>query len=180
MARAKKAGERISPTHALEILMTQMTPPAAAKRLTEALHNYDCHIWRNGELVRREDVAHLYVLETCDDADPDRWYATVADDRWDAVPAEYEFDADEISSLLPRQKSRQEPGRKSTGKQHRKLSPVQVEIKRWADNRWPDGHDHIVMRYIIAEARDDKEFRKKFPGLHFPKRDHFLRALGRR
>jgi hypothetical protein len=107
MARAKrvtkkKAGERISPTHALEILMTQMTAPAAAKRITAALHNYDCHIWRDGKLVRPAEVAHLSVLDGYDDANPDCWHAGVGDDRWDRAPGEYGFDADEISSLLPR------------------------------------------------------------------------------
>jgi hypothetical protein len=104
VTKKKKAGERISPTHALQILMTQMTAYAAAKRITAALHNYGCHIWRDGKLVRPAEVAHLSVFDCYDDANPDCWLAGVGDDRWDRVPGEYEFDADEISSLLPRAK----------------------------------------------------------------------------
>jgi hypothetical protein len=98
--RATKARERVSPLHAVEILMTQTTAPAAAKRITGALHERppECRIWRDGKLVRPAEVEHLSVLEGRDDAG--RRYATIGDDRWDAVPAEYEFDADEVRGLL--------------------------------------------------------------------------------
>jgi hypothetical protein len=98
--KSSKPKEKISPTEALRILMTQMAAPAAAKRLTHALHNYWCCIWCNGKLVGRNQVAHLSVLDICDDADPDHWHAVVGDDRWDSAPSGYELDATEVRDLL--------------------------------------------------------------------------------
>src|SRR5262249_88266 len=138
-------------THALEILMTQMTAPAAAKRITAALHNYDCHIWRDGKLVRPAEVAHLCVFDGYDDANPDCWCAGVGDDRWDAARGEYGFDADEISRLLPRAKvsappsaasseraeaemhanpARNPPGPKLRGDWHIRLAAWLIQIVR--------------------------------------------------
>jgi hypothetical protein len=106
--RAKKAKPkaqgRISPTEALTIMQTRMAAPLGAKRLTEAMHDWKrpCRLWRDGKLVSRAEVAHLSLLESADDADPDRWHASIGDDRWDAVPGEYEFDAKEVWALLSR------------------------------------------------------------------------------
>jgi hypothetical protein len=156
MARAKratkkKAGERISPTHALEILMTQMAAPAAAERITKALHNYDCHIWRDGKLVRPAEVAHLSVLETCDDADPDRWYATVGDDRWDAPPGNYEFDADEILSLLPRAKVPAPPSAEPPAPEPADdTRPTRRTPGPRATEDWPKHVAHEIVRALRA------------------------------
>ena len=149
----KKAGERISPTHALEILMTQMTAPAAAKRITAALHNYDCHIWRDGKLVRPAEVAHLSVLDGYDDANPDCWRAGVGDDRWDAAPAEYGFDADEISSLLPRAKV---PAPPSAASSERTEAEMHANPARNPPGPKPRGDWHTrVASWLIRIARDE-------------------------
>jgi hypothetical protein len=180
MARAKrvtkkKAGERISPTHALEILMTQMTAPAAAKRITAALHNYDCHIWRDGKLVRPAEVAHLSVLDGYDDANPDCWCAGVGDDRWDRVPGVYGFDADEISSLLPRAKvpappsaasARGKPGPKPTGNWPTHLAAWLIEIAL-SDPKRLHNVDRLVEDAMYSDSkkigwlpRDPKQVRR--------------------
>jgi hypothetical protein len=60
----------------------------------------------------------------------------------------------------------------------RKGSRVQDEIRRFAARKWPDGHEHRETKDIIKAANEDDEFKKAVDP--FPKRDQFLRALGRR
>jgi hypothetical protein len=89
---------RIPPPEALRIMMMRMAPPRGAQRLTEAMHDEKCHIWRDGELVPREEVWHLSVLENYDE-ETGQYHPLIGDDRWNAVPGEYEFDADEVMKL---------------------------------------------------------------------------------
>jgi hypothetical protein len=130
MARPKRTAGRISPTHALELLLTE-TPypfaagpiPAIAEWISEALHARACRIWHDGKEVSRAEATHLSVLANCDAAG---WYASVKDDRWGVRSEEgYEFDADEIRALLPETAAperpasaamqRRRPGKKTTG-----------------------------------------------------------------
>lgn len=99
-APRKKPRERISPTEALQIVMTRRAAPAAAKRMQEALHHHDIDIWRDGKRLSPAEVAHLSVLARADDDDPDCWHASIGDDRWDAPTGKYEFSADQIWALV--------------------------------------------------------------------------------
>src|SRR5262249_40511475 len=90
---------RISPAEALRIMMTRMAAPRGAQRLTEAMHDWKCRIWRDGELVPREEVGHLSVLESYH-GEAGQYDPGIGDDRWDAIRREYEFDADEVMELL--------------------------------------------------------------------------------
>jgi hypothetical protein len=94
-----KAQGRISPTEALRIMMTRMAAPRGVQRLTEAMHDWKCRIWRDGKPVPRAEVGHLSVLESYHD-ETGQYHASIGDDRWDAVRGEYEFDADEVMELL--------------------------------------------------------------------------------
>jgi hypothetical protein len=104
MARPKRAKAKarghISPTEALTIMRRRMAAPRGAMRLTEAVHDWKrrCRLWRDGKLVSRAEVEHLAVQESADDAG--QWHASIWDDRWHAVPGEYEFDAEEVRRLL--------------------------------------------------------------------------------
>lgn len=113
MARARRAIGRISPTHAWEILFTEtpypyvagLIPPVVADWIEAALHNGDCHIWRDGKLVSKAEAKHLLVLANGRRDDDERdiiWWVTIRDDRGGPPREEgYEFDADEIRALLP-------------------------------------------------------------------------------
>ena len=60
----------------------------------------------------------------------------------------------------------------------RKGSRVQDEIRRFAARKWPGGYKSVETKDIIKAANEDEEFKKAVDP--FPKRDQFLRALGRR
>ena len=135
MARPKrakaKARGRISPTEALTIMRTRMAAPRGAMRLTEAVHDWKrrCRLWRDGKLVSRAEVEHLAVQESADDAG--QWHASIWDDRWHAVPGEYEFDAEEVWRLLkaPASPSAKPPAPESTPRR-RKPGPKITESWR--------------------------------------------------
>jgi hypothetical protein len=151
MARRKRATKkktRISPTDALDLLMTQMAAPAAAKRLQDELHHRNIRIWRDGKLVRPAEVGHLSIAAISDDANPDRWHACVDDDRWDPVPGEYEFDADEIWALLPRSKA-EPPSAEPAASERVKPGPD-------PQHDWPDAVTLEVIRILRAGGKFPK------------------------
>jgi hypothetical protein len=146
MARPRRARRRLSPIQAVELLLTEIPYPfvigldhlAAAEWITEAVHNDDCHIWRDGKKVSKAEAAHLSILanfkfkhedrDACSiwERDEGTWDVTVRDDRFDQPEEGYEFDADEIRRLLPETEAperpaaaameRRKPGKKTTAK----------------------------------------------------------------
>jgi hypothetical protein len=149
MARPKPTTGHISPTPALEILLTEvmypaaaaLTPPAAAEWIEQALHNGDCHIWRNGRKVSRAEAAHLLVLANYD---APNWYASIRDARnsqWRLARDEYEFDANEIRALMSgavhQEDNTPSPSRRKPGPKH--------------TDDWPI----IVAAWLILIARDE-------------------------
>jgi hypothetical protein len=139
--------KEISATEALQILMAQMTAPAAAERLTDALHTYKCRIWRDGKLAGPAEVAHLSI-NSCDDADPDHWYAVVGDDRWNVIPAEYGLDAAEVRNLLP-----SEPRKRKTRSRKGLLSEDQVKTgKAYLEQKLDDPNEKTPHRWRVQKS----------------------------
>jgi hypothetical protein len=60
----------------------------------------------------------------------------------------------------------------------RKGSRAQVAIRQFAARKWPGGHEQIETKDIIDAACKDEELKRNVDP--FPRRDQFLRALGRR
>lgn len=67
-------------------------------------------------------------------------------------------------------------GRRTNDKRQHKGSPTQDAIRQIAAQEWPDGHVGIPIKHII-EGVSPKLRARSFP---VPKRDTWLRALGRR
>jgi hypothetical protein len=66
--------------------------------------------------------------------------------------------------------------RRTNDKRQHKGSPTQDAIRRIAAQEWPDGHEGIPIKHIIAGVSPKLRAR----GIPVPKRDTWLRALGRR
>jgi hypothetical protein len=66
--------------------------------------------------------------------------------------------------------------RRTNDKRQHKGSPTQDAIRQIATQEWPDGHEGIPIKYIIAGVSPKLRAR----GIPVPKRDTWLRALGRR
>ena len=66
--------------------------------------------------------------------------------------------------------------RRTNDKRQHKGSPAQDAIRRFAAQEWPDGHEGIPIKHIIAGVSPKLSAR----GIPVPKRDTWLRALGRR
>jgi hypothetical protein len=66
--------------------------------------------------------------------------------------------------------------RRTNDKRQHKGSPTQDAIRQIAAQEWPDGHEGIPIKHIIAGA--SPKLRAK--GIPVPTRDTWLRALGRR
>jgi hypothetical protein len=66
--------------------------------------------------------------------------------------------------------------RRTNDKRQHKGSPTQDAIRRIAAQEWPDGHEVIPIKHIIAGVSPKLSAR----GIPVPKRDTWLRALGRR
>ena len=67
--------------------------------------------------------------------------------------------------------------RRTNDKRQHKGSPAQDAIRRFAAQEWPDGHEGIPIKHIIARV-SPKLRARGIPTV--PKRDTWLRALGRR
>lgn len=185
-AKVKARPEGLSPTEALRLLMTGgLAARVAADRLNTWMRTEEpekCHVWCNGTLLPPDYVATSLVV-----VEKGRWRADVVSstrEAWEKSRDAYvfEFDADEVRALLPRQETdRQadEKARTDDKPKRRRKSREQEAIRQWADTKWPDGYEHIELREIIFAAKHDKEFKKKFPS-SFPERTKFSRALDRR
>ena len=66
--------------------------------------------------------------------------------------------------------------RRTNDKRQHKGSPTQDAIRQIAAQEWPDGHEGIPIKHIIAGV--SRKLRPR--GIPVPKRDTWLRALGRR
>jgi hypothetical protein len=66
--------------------------------------------------------------------------------------------------------------RRTNDKRQHKGSPTQDAIRQIAAQEWPDGHEGIPIKHIIAGVSPKLRAR----GIPVPKRDTWLRALGRR
>ena len=66
--------------------------------------------------------------------------------------------------------------RRTNDKRQHKGSPTQDAIRQIAAQEWPDGHEGIPIKHIIARVSPKLRGR----GIPVPKRDTWLRALGRR
>jgi hypothetical protein len=66
--------------------------------------------------------------------------------------------------------------RRTNDKRQHKGSPTQDAIRRIAAQEWPEGHEGIPIKHIIAGVSPKLRAR----GIPVPKRDTWLRALGRR
>ena len=66
--------------------------------------------------------------------------------------------------------------RRTNDKRQHKGSPAQDAIRRIAAQEWPEGHEGIPIKPIIAGVSPKLSAR----GIPVPKRDTWLRALGRR
>jgi hypothetical protein len=66
--------------------------------------------------------------------------------------------------------------RRINDKRQHKGSPTQDAIRQIAAQEWPDGHEGIPIKHIIAGVSPKLRGR----GIPVPKRDTWLRALGRR
>jgi hypothetical protein len=66
--------------------------------------------------------------------------------------------------------------RRTNDKRQHKGSPTQDAIRQIAAQGWPDGHEGIPIKHIIAGVSPKLRAR----GIPVPKRDTWLRALGRR
>jgi len=113
--------ERCSPTEALELLMRGgLSAPAAAKRLTDAIHDPDiCRLWCDCKLVKPHFAVRLMV-EPRYDEDEGRWMARIVSavgeawekpdkpvykwgtkDELEAAPYDWKLDVDEVKALRP-------------------------------------------------------------------------------
>ena len=166
---------RITPTDALQILLrASQQPDDAALQLTMAMRGNECRLWCNDSPVATKIKLTLAVEAR---AEPDgRWGATIvsiAREAWEH-PRDYylwEFDDNEVAALLPPPSDRaadDEPRR--TGSREQDL------IRQIADEKWPDGWEYIGTGQIMKIVGNKLKER----GLPVPKRDVFLRALGRR
>ena len=112
---------RCSPTEALELLMRGgLSAPAAAKRLTDAIHDPDiCRLWCDCKLVKPHFAVRLMV-EPRYDEDEGRWMARIVSavgeawekpdkpvykwgtkDELEAAPYDWKLDVDEVKALRP-------------------------------------------------------------------------------
>jgi hypothetical protein len=66
--------------------------------------------------------------------------------------------------------------RRTNDKRQHKGSPTQDAIRQIVAQEWPDGHEGIPIKHIIAGVSPKLRAR----GIPVPKRDTWLRALGRR
>jgi hypothetical protein len=177
-----KARERTSPTGALQLLMRGgLSAHDAADRLNTGLRTDKCHLCCNGNpLPVRYIVTSLVVIAQTDT--DGHWRADIVSstrEAWVKSPDAYvfELEADELRALLPRQELRQDSDRQADG-EHRKRSRTHEEIRQFGAGKWPEGWKHVETKDFIDAARKDEEFKRRVNP--FPKRDQFLRALGRR
>jgi len=111
VTKAKKKGERISPTDALRMLLPELSAHEAALQLTLAMHGNKCRLWCNGNLLPAGDVANSLRVVARIEADGS-WRAEVVSsvrEAWENRIYSFEFDAEEVRALLSRAKAPEPP-----------------------------------------------------------------------
>jgi hypothetical protein len=97
---------KVSPTEAVWLLLEAFSPPKAAQELTKALHANDCRVWCDGVVVPIGFVGNVRVEPHLDSAG--RWTATIASVGmmlgFNPDAYAWEFEADEVVTLLPRRR----------------------------------------------------------------------------
>jgi len=152
---------RCSPTEALDLLRPAFKPMAAAKRLTDAIHDNEAfRLWCDDAVV----PVHFRVrLKVEPKLDPDgRWTARIVSvvreawekpdkpvykwgskDELEAAPYRWEFEIDEVMALLPQRKARLKPGPKGHG-DWKKL--IRGRMKSMGPKRVQELHNSGKMR----------------------------------
>jgi hypothetical protein len=109
---------RCSPTKALNLLRREFSAMAAARMLTNAVHDNVCRLYCDGKVVPAHFRVRLMVEPHCDS--DGRWTARIVSavgeawekpdkpvykwgtkDELEAAPYRWEFDLDEVAALLP-------------------------------------------------------------------------------
>jgi hypothetical protein len=194
---------RLSPTAALCLLMGDgLSAHDAADRLNTGMRTKKCRLWCDGnELPVAYIVAALLVVVRTE-ADGRLCADVVSSTReaWEKPAASYvfEFEADEVKALLPPPPEPQPeppPAPEPEPKESEKAKPPQATppapkqptpnksreqeaCRQFAVRKYPHGYNSIRTSVIMHAAELDKEFKQTV--VPFPKRDVWLRALGRR
>jgi hypothetical protein len=194
---------RCTPTDALEPLMRAgLSAPAAAKRLTDAIHDDDdtrrLRLYCDGTEVKLHIAGTIKVVAIKNDG---RWTARVgsaAREAWER-PTDEEVSGKEYTGIVddygdmvfqeivkPPYRWEFEidqvkalaampptkPDTKATVQ--RKRSRTQEAIRSFAAQKWPHGYEHVEDRDLVNTVGIALGFKDK------DKRDTILRALGRR
>src|SRR5262245_49106838 len=167
---------RCSPTEAVNLLMPAFSPTAAADELTRAIHGGRCRPYCNGKMIPSNIAPRLMVEVSENDG---RWTACIESTSFAAEQSTnvWEFEIDEVRALLPRAnpRSSEQPARDDATASK---SPAQEACRQFADRKFPCGWNKIKTPVIVRAAKLDPEFSRTV--VPFPKRDVWLRGLGRR
>ena len=161
---------RCSPTEALNLLMPAFSPTAAAAKLTRAVHDERCQIIGNGRVIKSHIVPRLMVVAQ---RKRRRWRAHIVSifAVGGVKPTNvWEFEIEQVKALLPQPQTIEDAATARKGSREQDL------IREIAAERWPGGYERVETREIIKVVGDELKTRS----LPVPKRDVFLRALGRR
>ena len=195
--------KRCSPTEALCLLMGGgLSAHDAADRLNTGMRTKKCRLWCDGnELPVAYLVTSLLVVAR-PEADG-RWRADVVSSTlkaWEKPAASYvfEFEVDEVTALRRKPKppdsekakpSEAKPPNSEKAKPPEAKPPApkqptaskscgQEACRQFAVRKYPHGYDSIRISVIMHAADLDKQFKQTV--VPFPKRDVWLRGLGRR
>jgi hypothetical protein len=182
----------------------------AADRLNTGMRTKKCRLWCDGnELPVAYIVTSLLVVARTEaDGRWRADVGSSTREAWEKPAASYvfEFEADEVNALLPptpepplapkpkpkkfnRARRRPKPPESEKAKPPEATLPApkqptasksraQEACRQFAVRKYPHGYNSIETSVIMHEADLDKEFKQTV--VPFPKRDVWLRALGRR
>ena len=160
----------------------------AAKDLTNALADRDVPSMRRCFSGSRSPPVGAVLLEPDGELLPAAYWTEhqVHSWSWDVVPSRgnipitgyaYFVWKPALAKIWPAAFALASPRvRRTNDKRQHKGSPTQDAIRQIAAQEWPDGHEGIPIKHIIAGVSPKLRSR----GIPIPKRDTWLRALGRR
>jgi len=93
---------RCSPNQAVNLLRREFSAMAAARVLTNAIHDNVCRLYCDGVVIKSDFAVRLMVEPRLDD--DGRWTATIVSavrEAWERPSYQWEFDVDEVVALLP-------------------------------------------------------------------------------
>jgi hypothetical protein len=144
-------------------------PHRAVELMIAALRDNSARLWCNDVVVDPNFIRTHLVVRTQLAADG-RWSAKIEPIRaLDGGPFTWQVDLHEIDALKPSEHRPEDKSRK-------RGSRNQEAIKQTASEKWPHGYESVETGEIIKAVGDSLKAR----GIPVPKRDTFLRALGRR